>query len=170
MKIGLERIIHGFLKKCSHEFKSLLFHPKGDQPIAGRVALCLSGQPRYIDQGYYFIYKHLLSKYDIDVFIHTWWNSDYIGDDFQMTNLKRDARWDKDTLLKISKYYNPKKIKTEDQKEFDYFRDVDYGGQHPISPYSMFYSIKESNKLKTQFEIENNFKYDIVIRCRFESI
>jgi hypothetical protein len=33
---------------------------------------------------------------------------------------------------------------------------------------SMFYSINESNKLKKQYEEENNFIYDWVIRIRFD--
>ena len=32
----------------------------------------------------------------------------------------------------------------------------------------MYYSIYQSNNLKKQYEINYGFKYDIVIRCRFD--
>jgi hypothetical protein len=32
----------------------------------------------------------------------------------------------------------------------------------------MYYSIYKSNELKKQYEIENNFKYDYVIRLRMD--
>ena len=33
---------------------------------------------------------------------------------------------------------------------------------------NMLYSIQQSNWLKRQYEIKNNFRYDIVIKCRFD--
>ena len=34
-----------------------------------KVALCISGQPRYLDEGYAQINKNILQKYSPDVFI-----------------------------------------------------------------------------------------------------
>jgi len=134
-----------------------------------RIAVCISGQPRYLEEGYYFLNKYL-SEYNIDFFIHTWWDQSYIGNEFIFTNTKRDGLYDKHTLDKIKKYYNPKGLIVEPQKVFETSNEVEYGGLHPVSVYSMFYSINSSNNLKKKFEKENNFKYDLVIRTRFDIV
>ena len=48
-----------------------------------KIALCLSGQPRYLDEGFYYLYENILKKYSVDVFIHTWWDN-------EMKNKKMD--------------------------------------------------------------------------------
>jgi hypothetical protein len=136
-----------------------------------KIALCLSGQPRYIDVGYRNIYENILSKYDCDTFIHTWWDESKIGDKFDISekmSYNRNCKWEENTIDKIEDLYNPKLIHFQTQKEFDIFGNVDYGFANPISIYSMYYSIMKSNELKKTYELENNFKYDIVIRCRFD--
>jgi len=37
-----------------------------------KIALCLSGQPRCVKQGYEYHKKNLLDRYDVDVFCHVW--------------------------------------------------------------------------------------------------
>jgi len=37
-----------------------------------KIALCLSGQPRCVKQGYEYHKKNLLDYYDVDVFCHVW--------------------------------------------------------------------------------------------------
>ena len=37
-----------------------------------KIALCLSGQPRCVKQGYEYHKKSLLDHYDVDVFCHVW--------------------------------------------------------------------------------------------------
>ena len=44
-----------------------------------KIALCLSGQPRFLEEGYSQLYNHLLSRYSIDCFVHTWWSSNMSG-------------------------------------------------------------------------------------------
>ena len=41
-----------------------------------KIAICISGRPRYLEEGFQEINRYILSKYDCDVFIHTWWSSD----------------------------------------------------------------------------------------------
>jgi len=135
-----------------------------------KIALCLSGQPRYIEEGYYFINKYLLNKYDIDVFIHTWWDDSFKNNEFNFTNIKRNSLYDEDAIIKLVKYYNPKKIIHEPQILFETFNNVNYESVNPISVFSMFYSIKQSNELKKSYEQENNFLYDLVIRCRLDIV
>jgi hypothetical protein len=120
-----------------------------------KIALCLSGQPRYIDDGFSEINRNLLDRYDIDVFAHTWWDESYADKEiefWQALSYNRKCKWDKDTIIKINNYYKPKKFIYEPQKEFNILNDVNYALQNPIAPYSMFYSIKKANDLKKQYE------------------
>ena len=131
-----------------------------------KIAFCLSGQPRFIQKGYDNIKNKILSSNnEFDFFIHTWWGSDIIN----QTN-KRNYVFDENTIQTITELYKPKGFINQPQKIFNIKEDVDYESLDPISPYSMFYSIKIANHLKTFYEIENDFKYDVVIRCRFDII
>jgi hypothetical protein len=129
-----------------------------------RIAICLSGQPRFLDKGYNNIFEKIISKYnDVDFFIHTWWDNEL---DAKCAN--RKYTFNVDTLKIIMDYYKPKIMLNEPQMNFNIYKDVDYETINPVSPYSMFYSIKVANDLKIFYEKKNNFKYDVVIRCRFD--
>jgi len=130
-----------------------------------RIAVCLSGQPRFLDNGYQQIFEKIISKYnDVDFFIHTWWNDHNLN----AKGANRNYTFKSDTLKLIMDYYKPRLILNEPQIDFNIYNDVDYETINPISPYSMFYSLKISNELKSYYENKNNFKYDVVIRCRFD--
>ena len=49
-------------------------------------------------------------------------------------------------------YYKPKIMLNEPQMNFNIYKDVDYETINPVSPYSMFYSIKVANDLKSFYE------------------
>jgi hypothetical protein len=136
-----------------------------------RIAICFSGQPRYIEEGFFYVKKNILDKYEnVDVFVHSWWSSEYINKGFIGTNVKRDCFYESDTVEKIKKYYNPIDCIFEKQIHFDINHNINYGKQNPLAVYSMFYSIYKSNQLKSEYESKNNFKYDLVIRCRFDIV
>jgi hypothetical protein len=139
-----------------------------------KIALCLSGQPRYLEDGYKNIHKNLLSKYDIDVFCHYWWDTSYVGKkfDFSPHASSRTGFWKENTQNIISELYHPILSYYEPQKQFDvsHLSGAFFAQQSPHILYSMWYSIFYANLLKTQYEVENNFIYDIVIRCRFDII
>ena len=128
-----------------------------------KIAICLSGLSRFIEQGYNQISEKILHKYNVDFFIHTWWDESICN-----TIDDRGYKFEENTLEKISKIYKPKIFHNETRKEFNILQDVDYETLNPTSPYSMFYSIMRCNELKKSYEINNNFKYDVVIRCRFD--
>ncbi len=98
--------------------------------------------------------KNIFPYNDIDIFFHSW-----------DTSLKEE----------MVRLYNPKKFIVEKQKKFnipEYVGTQPLGGgydeQRGQAHYSRWYSFKKSNELKQQFEIENNFKYDLVIHSRFD--
>ena len=141
-----------------------------------KVALCFSGQPRCIDYGYKFINNTILKQYNPDIFIHTWWNND--NDINRVWNWKHEeckddlnSLSDNNTLNKIKKLYKP--IKMNIEKEYVPKTNLSYikcleGSEFVYNMYSMFNSIYKSNELKKEHEKKNKFKYDVVIRCRFD--
>jgi|TARA_Y100000015_G_scaffold17305_1_gene16667 hypothetical protein len=136
-----------------------------------KVALCISGQPRYLEEGYAQINKSILQKYSPDVFVHTWWDNSMSNKKMELPSTLSYGRtyyWRENTIDLIKKFYNPVVFLYEPQIIFNPFNDVNYELARPSNVHSMFFSIQRSNQLKMQYERENNFLYDIVIRCRFD--
>jgi len=136
-----------------------------------KIALCLSGQPRYLNEGFEQIYKNILSKHSVDVFAHTWWD-DGMGSKKMILSDKlsydRNYIWKKNTIELIKEYYSPIYFLYEPQIFFETYLNVDYELCTPMNVHSMFYSLQKSNELKKKYELKNNFIYDAVIRCRFD--
>jgi len=110
-----------------------------------RKAISISGQSRFVKEGLASLQSNLVDFKDYDIFIHTWQGS-----------LSKDV-FD----------YNPKKIIIEPQKAVVPSSVKEYTESHFVH-FSMFYTMKKSMKLKSDYEKENNFKYDLVIRTRFD--
>jgi len=132
-----------------------------------KIALCLSGQPRHVETAYNNIKEHLLDKYSPDVFVHTWLNKEDVGKKYVNSwNHLIDHPVSDDILTKIFNLYDPKKFSIENQIILNPYKWNDYGK----NMLSMFYSMKQSNILKSKYEFDNDFRYDIVIRARFDTI
>jgi len=137
-----------------------------------KVALCLSGQARFLETCYYESMKpYILDVFNPDVFIHTWDTSNMVGKYF--TNGNDWIMGDKipenlmETMITL---YKPTCYTIEPQIPFESNK-----WSERLMPsiksnhlYSMFYSIYKSNELKKQYEQKNNFIYDWVIRIRFD--
>ena len=93
-----------------------------------------------LDLSYNHLEKYILSRNDIDIFIHSW-----------------DIGYENE----IKQKFKPKRSKIEIQKRFE-------GERRVQNHYSRWYSFMESVKLKTKHENENNFKYDGVMVSRFD--
>jgi len=118
-----------------------------------KIAVCISGQPRAYAQGYEYMKRNLLDKYDCDIFIHTWKNKVYNTDD-------------------VISLYKPKLHEVENPYEdgiFDYLfpNTPNVKGWPPTATVSMFYSMFKSLTLKTEYEMEVG-KYDWVVKTRFD--
>ena len=121
-----------------------------------KVALCLSGQPRFIQDGFLTFKKNLVGFKDMDIFIHSWDNSSP-GNNHNLTHLE-----DVDNIFN---FYKPKDYIIEEQK----FDIAPSGLSHEeFVHYSMFYSMYIANKLKIDWETKKDFKYDCVIKSRFD--
>lgn len=141
--------------------------------MKNKIALCLSGQLRFLEHGYYEnILPFILDGNSVDVFIHTWTVDDeqdgksYInGGGFPM-----GSPVTKQSMLQVMELYNPVKCLIQKQIPFENgkYPERTLPGIKSHNLFSMFYSIYKSNQLKKEYEKENNFTYDIVIRCRFD--
>lgn len=117
-----------------------------------KVALCLSGQPRSFEKGYEYHYKNLLKHYDVDVFYHTWNETEVLLD-------------------KVRQLWQPTKITCTNvfnDGSFDkYNRTTDFRFP-PKNTAHMLYSVFRSILLKKEYELEKGFEYDCVIKSRFD--
>lgn len=124
-----------------------------------RIAICMSGQLRQWEYGKenqkWFWSSFNQEEYEVDYFIHTW---DYSQD-------RAGARQDYETreittkeYEEVIKWYGPKRALIESKQPKD-FLGIDHWS-------CLFYSLGQSLLLKQEYELENNFKYDLVIKTR----
>ena len=137
-----------------------------------KVALCISGQPRNVNRGIENILQNI--KFDFDVFVHSWWDNKSHTKTFK--KILFGGRVDEvseivqnDWIDKIYEHFDINKILVEKQKQFDIpevFENRKLKFTHTFGVYSSLYSVYQCNQLKRDFEFENKFKYDWVIRTR----
>lgn len=125
-------------------FYGLVGSTKGkSQELIGDFKTCFNISSKLYKQ-------HVLEKNDVDVFVHSW-----------STDLQEE----------ILKEYSPKKYIIEQQKVFDTpkYSILDKTPEvRKQTHYSLWYSRKKSVELKSQYEKDNNFKYDCVMLARFD--
>ena len=94
------------------------------------------------------IKKNIIPYNDVDFFIFSW-----------HTNFKNA----------FDKAFNPKKIKLEKQIDFNIPEHLKNGSVNRIiSHKSRWYGFKEVMELVSEYEVENNFEYDLVVNARFD--
>lgn len=132
-----------------------------------KTAICLSGYFRTFELAYPNLKETIIDPFSPDIFIHTW---DKLGNSFD--NLENN-KLDVDRILAL---YHPKKLLIEPQlsqlpakaipkiNEERQYREGNFGMG------SMFYSIHQANKLKQEYEEFNNFRYNVVFRCRPDGV
>ena len=155
-----------------------------------KIALCFSGQPRFVNECSPLITSNVIQDYNIDVFAHLWFDDDlqtkpykYGGNsDWEHQRIKGTA------IDEFVRAYNPTEMLVEPSKSFgDPDLDEDFelseakywpGGiegqpefqkRQINNSLSYFYSLCEANRLRKLYEYENKVKYDYVIRCRTDS-
>ena len=145
-----------------------------------RIALCISGQPRSYKEAYPYIKKNIIdansNDAELDVFIHCWYDPDLAGVPFKETSehVKNVPVVVKNAPEEIKLLYKPKSMKVDLPENFDYRIKHEYlqkrDTTNPVASFSMWTSIYRCNELKKEYEKNHNFKYDYVIRGRFDCI
>lgn len=130
-----------------------------------RIAICLSGQIRSwkkcIDS-WELIYKHFPNA-QVDYFIHTWDENSYPA---KFGNTKETVKISQEEIDELTERLKPKKMIFEKAKSFSSLKN---NAALDSSPYlSQYYGVLKCARLKKQYEIENDFVYDIVVRLRFD--
>lgn len=119
-----------------------------------KVAVCISGQPRSFDKGYWYLEKNLLDHHDCDIFIHTWENPVVDVQD-------------------IIDLYKPRSIFFEDYPVSREVLNVRYHNtpnpnQFPAANSALaFYSMFKTAEMKRRAELIDGV-YDAVIKTRFD--
>lgn len=138
-----------------------------------KIALCISGQPRNLLRNVPNLINNLIKPNNItDIFIHTWYDKSLDNTHFDSAQPQLDSRigvYLPDSDLYLIEHLNPKKILCEKPKTFDelnHLKNLPTAIQKRLA--SNFYSVWMCNELKKNFELENNFKYDIVIKTRVD--
>lgn len=139
-----------------------------------KIALLLSGQPRFVDgPGYASIKEKILDVYDCDVFCHFWWTKSggtYITAPWSTLG---DMPIPDNAETQIRELYNPKKMHydkplLESEVKTGYVRT-----SAPTTPYnlqSMYTSMQRSHRLMEKYVKETKTQYDFVIRLRYDAI
>lgn len=142
--------------------------------VKQRVALCFYGQPRfYNSRSYTWIKKMILDVYRPDVFFHTWWSPDDVGKQYSAApQIHLNVGVEDDVVNQLVALYRPTRFSYEPSREFP--RPEEWVYKKVINEYvptnmmSMYYSMKQVRDMKRDHEKENGFKYDWVIRMRFD--
>lgn len=134
-----------------------------------KIALCLSGYLRTFEECYPSILKNIIADNDVDIFIHTY---DKIGnssgwrypiDLSQNINMEFLENLPNLKILAVQKW-------DDIRYQFEKFRFIVPNVTNINVIATIFYKIYMCNELKKQYEIDNNFKYDLVIRTRGDQV
>jgi hypothetical protein len=141
-----------------------------------KIAICISGQPRFIEGWHYNIFKvNVLDKYDCDTFCHFWWN----GEDNE--NIYETSAWSGLGTMKVTgdvkdaieSMYTPKSMSFDpimkddiDPKKYPNTSNV----RTPYNLTSMYTSMKKSYELMRDYSEKYGVKYDYVIRYRYDGV
>ena len=144
---------------------NLAFHKAGQL----KVAVCISGFLRSFEQTFESLFVNLTDQFNCDFFIHTW---DMVGSFERHFDNKVSNISTRNIENRIRDIYNPKQLIIEPKKHFHITDMIRYKafGRDPNAVLSMYYKIQECNKLKSSYEFQNNFKYDLVVRYRSDML
>ena len=142
-----------------------------------KTAVCISGQPRFFDLGYSYINENILKNNDCDVFLHAWYDKSKVGSPYSCASWNEgmsDVSCEETDKI-LLELYQPKLYTFEPEfelfptpREIAEYESKNTTGTSANITFSMFNSICKSIKLKEQYEKENNFTNDCVVRLRYD--
>lgn len=158
-----------------------------------KIALCFSGQPRFVEECSTSILDNVKQNYDVDVFAHLWFDEELQTKPYKWggDGKWKDQRIESTAIEKFKQIYDPIQLVTEKSRKFydqnleedfeisqkahwrgsiDSKLEPNFKERQINNCLSYFYSLNEVNKMKQLHEFQNKFKYDYVIRCRTDTI
>lgn len=134
-----------------------------------KIAVCLNGQPRTWEKCYSRCMELLSPQGEVDFFFHMW---DYNTLPSILATYNggieiQDECLPQEELKKIVDIIKPKKFIFESRKPISYWNtDIPIEKQFGNWSCEQFYSLYYSSILKRCYELENDFRYDVVLRIR----
>lgn len=135
-----------------------------------KIAVCFFGHLRTFKKCAPKLKENMLSKYDCDIFMHTWDKLNHSTPTWHANEFQTDDTNVKDIICSYGKL---KAIEVEQQTPQDWGCAnflVNYNmSQTSISIYgmsAMFYSMAKVNQLRSNYEKKNKIKYDYVVCLR----
>lgn len=144
-----------------------------------RVALCFSGQLRNVKSTFDGWYKPNVlepnAHHDIDVFVHSWYDKNTVGNIYHAANeipnsVQACDPIPENVVQQVYDLYDPVEFHLERQLMFD---EKNYNtrrlhGAVPQHGLSRLYSIFQVLSLKVNYEKTHDFTYDVVACARFD--
>lgn len=133
------------------------------------VALCISGQMRTYKKCYGYLRENIIEPLNPDIFIDTWKKP---GGTTKAGGITSDQTPVTEKTLR--RLYSPESFKIEPFKN-EYFTEKDGVSvptrlqehtKHWKGNIPMFYKMKGCNNMKSDYEEENGFTYDLVLKIR----
>jgi hypothetical protein len=156
-----------------------------------KVALILSGQPRFVRESFPYLHQNIINQYDVDIFAHLWFDENLTKNPYKVEGNWTSQTIDQNAVEYFKELYRPKLIEVE---ESILFRNKNLNFEPSLKKYvnwptpnapenmkngtegfsnliksnqiSYFYSLNKANNLKRKYEYTHDFKYDWVIRTR----
>ena len=137
--------------------------------MSKKIAMCISGYLRTFEECYPSILENIIQDNDVDIFIHTYdkignssgWRSPIdLSENINMEFLESIPNI---KVLAIQKWDNIK-------YQFEKFRKYHPPVFNINVIATIFYKIYMCNQLRKEYEIENNIKYDLIIRMRGDQV
>lgn len=152
-----------------------------------RVALLFYGQPRFMGNPLPVEthYRHIIDKYETDVYVHTWWSNDVTEYDFSSWSKMDSCPSTQNAIGKILDYYDPKAINCDTPRKFSFDEQTQkyvdeminraiahnqsssphWNEQNFSNIISQMHSIEEVTKLCQKYKQE----YDFIIMSRLDN-
>jgi hypothetical protein len=129
-----------------------------------KIAISISGLPRCYKEGYKELKKWFLDKYDCDIYIHTWYDTNTIFQTGHKFAPYKSYSFTEDDYQSVLELYQPKNYTFQKPIPFDNNGIVSKLGVKLNVSLSTFYSLQHSYNLIKESGIE----YDYIIRTRFD--
>jgi hypothetical protein len=150
-----------------------------------RIAICFFGQPRLVQEGYQIISKLIKQAKHVDVFVHTWWDPNNVGGQYQRSPWRsiseKEITIKENTIDMIRELYHPKRLEYEAPRQFN--REIEIlkeTAMYKNTPDAMKHNLSNTmsnlcskytvSKLFASYCNETNTKYNIVISSRFDML
>lgn len=135
-----------------------------------KIALCFSGQPRFIEK---MNFDYLMSKHQVDVYAHFWWCDDYKGETFAW-NSNLTYPEDYNPIEMFNNKMNPKILHFEKYPSFDLSKfkmrsQMEFSLEPDVVEKSIYRQKSQWTSVKKSLELVNG-DYDLVIRARTDLV